>query len=191
MPFEDLEEALAELGYRGQIDEHEFAPEGGYHFEKGFVPGQTTLAALAEFIEERVPKKFNMALVKRLDMVGKEAVKIAQRMIDEGFHGHNRWPAWLPLSPSTIEEKGFDQILYLTGQLRDSIRYEVNESILEVRLFSDVPWIEYSELGTATEPARPLLQPAMDQALAILPEQLRQAVNISFDPGSPIEREEP
>lgn len=73
---------------------------------------------------------------------------------------------WEPLAPRTRKEKerlGYGssandwQPLLRTGELRDSIHYEVNKSKLEVIVGSDSPIAAYQEFGTSRIPPRPFI----------------------------------
>jgi HK97 gp10 family phage protein len=71
--------------------------------------------------------------------------------------------AWAPLADSTVADrtsKGFtpDDPLLRSGELRDSIGYEVSGNEAAIGSTSDV--MVYQELGTSKIPPRPVLGPA-------------------------------
>lgn len=78
---------------------------------------------------------------------------------------------WEPLADSTTKQKerlgfggppDYDPLLR-TGEMRDSVQGRSSGTVGEV--FSDDPKIIYSEFGTAREPPRPVLEPAVIEAL--------------------------
>lgn len=184
LSIEDIGEILNDTGYGTAVDDREFMESGAFHTVSGFATGGPTLHALGSFLTEQVPRNLQKRLPELLEEMGKQMVQEAQRMIDEGY------AEWPPLSPTTIADKGFDQILFNSGALRDSFQYEVDRNSMTVRLYSDVPYIIYSELGTARtgwggpEPPRPILVPAMEHVVAKLPRELGRAVEVSFVNGA-------
>lgn len=63
--------------------------------------------------------------------------------------------AWAPLSPKTAKRKQFGRILYRSGVLRNTLRY--NASSREVRFGTDRKYGIYHQFGTRHMPARPWL----------------------------------
>lgn len=63
--------------------------------------------------------------------------------------------AWASLSPKTTKRKKFGKILYRSGALRNTLRY--NASDREVRFGTDRKYGIYHQFGTWQMPARPWL----------------------------------
>src|ERR1700722_3498474 len=103
------------------------------------------------------------AVVALTETVASVAVE-AKAMI-----GHEM-PTWAPLAESTVEEKerlGYTghvsdtDPLLRTGQLRESIKFEVEAFTLTGVVGSEDPVAGYQEHGTASFPPRPIIVPAM------------------------------
>ena len=62
---------------------------------------------------------------------------------------------WPPLAPSTLEKKAADTPLLETGEMRDSIRHEVEGDT--ARIGSDLDYALYQEVGTSHIPPRSFL----------------------------------
>lgn len=77
--------------------------------------------------------------------------------IDQGFEkGEDALGRpWEPLR----DDSG--NILIESGEMRDSIDYQIDEEENAVAVGSDVEYIEHHEFGTGNLPRRPILQPAM------------------------------
>lgn len=65
-----------------------------------------------------------------------------------------------------VVAKAKDIAPYDTGNLRDSIGYEMDRRIAEGQVFADVPYAAFVEFGTDwPTPAQPYLRPAMDSVV--------------------------
>lgn len=62
-----------------------------------------------------------------------------------------------------------------TGQLRDSINYEVNPR--QVRVFADKEYASFVEDGTSLQKAQPFMRPARDKTRRKLSERTRKAMS--------------
>ncbi|MGA3116445.1 MAG: hypothetical protein ABSF90_18640 [Syntrophobacteraceae bacterium] len=86
--------------------------------------------------------------------------------------GLGAFPAWAPLTESTMEEKerlGFappDNPLMRTRALQESISHEVEND--EARIGSDSEIMVYHEFGTSKMAMRPVLGPALVRNLEII-----------------------
>jgi hypothetical protein len=99
-----------------------------------------------------------------LDKVGELAEQIAVHAIG---HEHD---GWAPLAESTIKDKaakGFavPDPLLRTGEMRDSIKRELDPFELEIVVGSDSKIALYQEIGTSRIPPRPFLAMGMKHAL--------------------------
>jgi hypothetical protein len=99
-----------------------------------------------------------------LDKVGELAETLAVSYI-----GHEQ-ESWPPLAESTLrdkEAKGFPvpSPLLRTGEMRDSIRRELDPIALEVIVGSSDPRALWQEMGTSRIPPRPFLALGMQHAL--------------------------
>ena len=107
---------------------HEFGSRGRYgnlpersflrmpirdDFQKVWNQYAKTPNAAEDFVNN--PKKF-------LNMVGELAVQVVDDAFQNGGSSQHKWPA---LKDSTLAKKKVNQILVETGQLRDSISYEI------------------------------------------------------------------
>lgn len=91
-------------------------------------------------------------------------------------------PEWEPLAESTKDDKarmGFSppdySPLLRSGDLRDSVHARAYGLTGEV--YSNDPKMVFSELGTASEPARPVLEPAVVLAVVESDELLRELMD--------------
>ena len=94
-----------------------------------------------------------------LDRVGKQTVERIEQGFDGGHDALGR--EWQSLSPHTIERKGHDQVLFETGELKESFDYDIERG--ELRIGSSDPNLERHEFGRGV-PRRPVLQPAVTWA---------------------------
>jgi phage gpG-like protein len=94
-----------------------------------------------------------------LDKVGELASTMAAAYI-----GHYQ-PNWPRLAESTLKNKSADTPLLETGEMRDSIRHEVDPLELEVVVGSADPKALWQELGTSRIPPRSFLGLAMEHSL--------------------------
>ncbi|SIN82964.1 hypothetical protein SAMN05443247_00028 [Bradyrhizobium erythrophlei] len=94
-----------------------------------------------------------------LDKVGELASTMAAAYI-----GHYQ-PGWPRLAESTLERKAADTPLLETGEMRDSIRHEVDPIMLEMVVGSNDKRALYQELGTSRIPPRPFLGLAMAHSM--------------------------
>lgn len=99
-----------------------------------------------------------------LDKVGELASTMAAAYVGTYQQG---WPA---LAESTIKEKaaaGFEvpAALLRTGEMRDSIRHEVDPVLLEVVVGSNDKRALYQELGTVRIPPRSFLGLALEHSM--------------------------
>jgi HK97 gp10 family phage protein len=99
-----------------------------------------------------------------LDKVGELAQTIAVHAIG------NEQEGWPPLAESTIADKAAKGYavpapLLRTGEMRDSIKRELDPFDLEVVVGSASPIALYQEMGTSRIPPRPFLEMGMKNAL--------------------------
>ena len=104
-----------------------------------------------------------------LDDIGKLAQSMAKSYIGSYQHG------WAPLAESTIADKaakGFavPAPLLRTGEMRDSIEYEVELAEFEVVVGSHLLIALYQELGTSRIPPRSFLGLAMSECIPLAEE---------------------
>jgi len=131
------------------------------------------------------------ALAGGLDEVGREIEELAVKKFGEYQPKVGPFPAWPSLAPSTKEDrvsKGFseDEPLYRTGRTRDSIKYHVDGDNVVVGS-SEVTMV-YHEMGTTSEPPRPVLGPAMYQSKHRINEILGRATVLAIVPGLMMEK---
>lgn len=110
------------------------------------------------------------------------AIAVAEAARDE-LDGKDKPQNWPDLSAATKVEharKGYDENAPLQGNgaLRDSIQYRSSEKSFEVG--SDSQIAVYQELGTATIPPRPFLEPAMHRLIPIILETVGKAIEKSL-----------
>jgi HK97 gp10 family phage protein len=128
-----------------------------------------------------VRPRLDVALAK----IGEHAAIKAAEMI-----GHEL-PQWPPLAQSTVAEK--QQLGYVghvsatdpllrTGELRDSIRFEVEG--LTVTVGSHEKIAAYHEFGTPRMPPRPFLAPAMLATFPYAEKVLEEAAVRLLTPGA-------
>jgi len=97
-----------------------------------------------------------------LEMIGRVVQKTAAAKLGVLQPAVGPFPAWKPLAPATVASKGHAQPLYDTGELKESgIGYTVQSTRLQVVIGSPLDRALFAELGTATEPPRPFLGPAV------------------------------
>lgn len=153
-------------------------PRGRRTVEAMFATETGAFDFLLTFMQHRVPKALRGGLIEDLEMVGQEAVVIARNMLGE------YQPGWPVLSQSTLEQNVADTPLYRTGELRESIHYDIDESTLTVSIGSNDPYAALHELGSSTEPPRPFLIPAISEAMKGLPAALVNTIDVAFRPAS-------
>lgn len=108
-------------------------------------------AAFAGFVTE-LAHHMDKSEKHILEHAGKTIRDEAKRVIGTYEYG------WPPLAASTVERKGADTPLLETGEMRDSIAFNVQHR--EVRIGSDEEKAVYHELGTSKIPPRPFLSGA-------------------------------
>jgi len=137
-----------------------------------------SFAHLAQHLTHAAVKTYPAMMNQLLDEVGK-AVK-DQVQSDIGYYqpaagSLGLFPAWAPLAPSTVEKKARlgqglngnpDSPLYATGAFHDDVSYAVDKKRLNVQIGTTLPYVIYTELGTANMPPRPVFGPA---ALKVVP----------------------
>ena len=97
-----------------------------------------------------------------LDQVGQAVQKRATEKFGVYQPAIGQWPAWPPLSLSTIYRKNFDApLIGLTGTLRRSIEYSVGPNYVVVG--TNVVYGIYHEFGTSHHPPRPFIGPAFTE----------------------------
>lgn len=94
---------------------------------------------------------------KGLEAAAQEEVRRIRQGFASGTDALGR--PWTPLAPSTIRQTG-PTILVDTGDMRDSIGYQMSDNGLAVHLGSDHPLVPIHEYGTARIPSRPIIRPA-------------------------------
>ena len=107
-----------------------------------------SLTGLATFLTE--------AMVE-MDHAKHEALEKAAKIVEDGSKkaiGTYEF-GWPPLAESTLEKKAADTPLLETGELRDSIRHEVDGDT--ARIGSDLDYALYQEVGTSRIPPRSCL----------------------------------
>jgi HK97 gp10 family phage protein len=107
-----------------------------------------SLTGLATFLTE--------AMVE-MDHAKHEALEKAAKIVEDGSKkaiGTYEF-GWPPLAESTLEKKAADTPLLETGELRDSIRHEVDGDT--ARIGSDLDYALYQEVGTSRIPPRSFL----------------------------------
>lgn len=142
---------------------------------------------LAMVVMPNIPK----ALEAGMEELGEEVVRIAKAKFGHYQRAVYKFPRWAPLSSVTRESRvaqGFseDEPLLRTGATRDSIGYRVDGDDLVVG--SSEPTMVYHEVGTKTEPPRPVLGPALYEARNDIREILGRATAIALVPGSDIHK---
>ena len=96
-----------------------------------------------------------------LELIVRETMERAKDIAESRFGEQQR--GWPPLAESTLRAHDGQQTpLLVTGELRESLYIEVSGA--NGLLASTDPKIVYSELGTGTEPPRPLLKESVRQA---------------------------
>lgn len=118
---------------------------------------------MANFVrdENRIPEVIAVMDESTEDVLkhlGEQTVEKIDEGFDSGEDALGR--EWEPLAPETIQEKGHDDILIDSGDMRDSFAYAVDEDNLAVRIGTDSELVPYHEFGTQDIPQRPILKPA-------------------------------
>lgn len=88
-----------------------------------------------------------------LEHMGEAMVEQIDQGFDQGEDALGR--PWEPL------KDGSGNVLIESGEMRDSIDYQIDDDEMAVAVGSDVDYIRHHEFGTSTLPRRPILQPAM------------------------------
>lgn len=114
--------------------------------------------------DKRILQKFDeiTKLVKDMRAPLKEAGKLILDETDKVFEteGSRMGKKWTPLTQATLIQKarlgyGSKRILERTGHLRKS--FEMNVSKFVLRVFSEVDYYKYHQLGGVKLPKRPML----------------------------------
>jgi hypothetical protein len=132
-------------------------------------PGQ-----FAAYLGKLAAGAYKAELVPVLQHVGDEVKKEVEKEIGEYQSAIGPYPDTAPLSPVTLEIKqrrglgrgGPDTPLYATGEFSERIGVEVHKDDLSVEIGTTIDHVVYTELGTSTQPARPVFGPA---ALRVMP----------------------
>lgn len=128
----------------------------------------TSAADLADHLEFKVAPRLAREFAKGLETAGKIAKKTAFDMI-----GHDQPGLWDKLKDSTIRIKRNNNWglrgnpaspLYATGEFRKSIWFRTDPAASSVTIGSDVPYVVFTEYGTARMPARPVFRPAAERS---------------------------
>lgn len=90
------------------------------------------------------------------------------------------FPAWADLAPRTLVDNPENTPLLRSGDTRDSIGFEVNGD--DVVVGSSEPTMIYHELGTKSEPPRPVLGPAMYEARQMIRDIMGKATVLAIAP---------
>lgn len=100
------------------------------------------------------------AMDSMLDVIGAELVATAKEKFGVYQPAVYKYPKWAPLSPSTLAHGNPNNTpLLRTGGARDSIYYYKSGN--DVVVGSTEQTMVYHELGTTTEPPRPVLGPTI------------------------------
>ena len=111
-----------------------------------------------------------------LEQAGEEELARIDRGFSRGSDALGR--PWHPLSRETIRQKGHDQILVDSGQMRESFGMSVDRDRQEVRIGAGSDLVPIHEFGTETIPRRPILRPAaIDLEQNVLPNHLVREIN--------------
>jgi len=133
---------------------------------KKFQPRAKPLSAT--MVERSWWNLFSNATEQAFEEMGQEIVEHIRNVIltqspPAGIH-------WPPLSPVTVRKKGHSMILYDTGALVDSFKYEVFKSgrYVYLKIFTTIPYAPIHEFGGYTGrnlstyiPARPFFFPTI------------------------------
>ena len=143
----------------------------------------------AEFLSMVVVPNVATALEEGLHEVGEHVVQEAKSKFGHYQKQVYKFPAWAELSSRTKSNRmseGFpeNEPLLRTGNTRDSIDYQVSGG--DVVVGSSEPTMVYHELGTKTEPPRPVLGPAMYQARNMIRGIMGKATVLAIVPGMKI-----
>ena len=104
--------------------------------------------------------------------------EVAQKnAVDAIGHEHSSWP---PLKPETIARKAHGNTPLLeTGEMRASIKHELDPLLLTVVVGSNNKKAVFHEMGTSRIPTRPFLAMGMKEALPFAEETFaKTAVSI-------------
>jgi hypothetical protein len=118
--------------------------------------GEFTKFLKAEILARNLP----MAREAALEAMCKQITSTARKSI--GTYDYE-WPELADATQDERERLGFarDEPLLRTGELRDSISYEITEPGKEAEIGSDSDVAVWQELGTETIPPRPFLLPSV------------------------------
>lgn len=115
-----------------------------------------TLAGFAAFVAEELGDNVEHAREEALELGAKAIQHEAKRVIGTYLFD---WPQLAPATQADRERQGFpaNEPLLRTGEMRDSIQYEIIEPGKEAEIGSNDDIAVYQELGTATIPPRSFL----------------------------------
>ena len=127
------------------------------------MPTFDSFEACAKFMRESEPhivKALKNALGTAADAV-KQTAKNKMGVYQEGIGGFNKWEQLAKVTQEDRAERGFaaNEPLLVTGALRDSLHYRVQNLTARIGSTSDI--MVYQELGTNKIPPRPVLGPAL------------------------------
>lgn len=122
------------------------------------------------------------AMREGLHEVGEVITASAQAKFGEYQPAVYKFPKWAPLSEATIESGNPNNTpLLRTGETRDSVDYTIDGD--NVVIGSSEPTMVYHEVGTKTEPPRPVLGPAAYEARAMIRQIMGKATVLAVVPG--------
>lgn len=139
-----------------------------------------SISSFTNFLSMVVVPNIPTALHTGLHEVGDAVVRSAKDKFGVYQKSVYTFPAWAELAPRTLVDNSENTPLLRTGDTRDSIGFEVNGD--DVVVGSSEPTMIYHELGTKTEPPRPVLGPAMYEARQMIRDTMGKATVLAIAP---------
>jgi len=140
----------------------------------------------ADFLSMVIVPNVPSATRKGLRGVGEAVVKGAKKKFGIYQKSVYSFPAWAELAPRTLLDNPANTPLLRTGKTKESIGFEVNGD--DVVVGSSEPTMIYHELGTSTEPPRPVLGPAMYEARQMIRDIMGKATVLAIAPHMKLEK---
>ena len=118
------------------------------------------------------------------DAVAEATEETHSKMMDNWDSGQDAMGRpWRPLSPVTVREKGHSSILYDTGEMKGSVKMDIDRTRLRGSVYSTSGLIPIHEYGVPENglPRRPIMGPAGERLSREVPDAFESSIGRRLD----------